>query len=607
VKGNRRREAKVQAHDPGRAGGDRDPARLIEAGLAHHLAGRLDKAEELYTGALQLDPANANALYLHGTVIFQTGRRDDGIEELGAAIALEPSNPHTHYNLGNALKECGRLGEAIDRYAEALRLKPDFPQALNNCGNALKEQGKLAEAIDSYAQALRLTPDYPEALNNLGNALREQGRLTEAAAAYAEALRLRPDYPQALYNLGNTLQDQDRPDAAIVCYRKALGLKPDYPDACFNLGAALTISGRLDEAYRAFEAAVGLSPRRGLFHRLLVDTGRVAPDSPRVRRMEELLSDREPLPEEDRMQLHFALGAAYADRGRREESFRHLLAGNLLKRSRIAYDEAATLTMFDRIRAVFTAELLGEGPRAGAPPGLPVFVVGMPRSGTTLVEQILASHPEIFGAGELMDLPNLANVLKSEGDEVFPEALAVLPREKLATLAAAYLGGIRARAPSAARVVDKLPDNFLRIGLIRMALPEARIIHVRRDPVDTCLSCFSKLFTSQLHFLYDLAELGRYYRAYEKLMEHWRRVLAPGVMLEVRYEDVVNDLEGQARRLINHCGLSFDARCLAFHRAPRVVRTASAAQVRRPLYRGSVGRWRAFGDLARPLYDALQA
>ena len=710
MKGNRRRDAAVQSRIPGHADGDRDPTRLIEAGLAHHLAGRLARAEALYTDALELDPANVNALYLHGTVIFQTGRRDAGIEELGAAIALKPDNPFAHYNLGNALleygrtdeaiaryaealrlkpdfpralnnlgnafhargkyaeaidkytealrldpdypdavnnlgaalKEQGKLAEAIDkyaealrlkpdypqalnnlgnalqeqgrhaeaiaRYAEALRLKPDFPEALNNLGNALKEQGKLTEAIDKYAEALRLKPDYPEALNNLGNAFKEQGRLAEAVAGYAEALRLKPDYPEAWYNRGNALQDQDKLDEAIACYRKALGLKPDYPDACFNLGAALTVSGRLDEAYRAFDAAIGLTPRRGLFYRLLVDTGRVAPGGPHARRMEALLSGRDALPEEDRMQLHFALGAVYADRGQRDESFRHLLAGNRLKRSRVAYDEAQTLAMFDRIRAVFTARLLDAGPRAGASPGLPVFVVGMPRSGTTLVEQILASHPEVYGAGELMDLPRLAGALESADDgAAFSEALAVLPQEKLQTLAAAYLGRLRAYAPSAARIVDKLPDNFLRIGLIRMALPQARIIHVRRDPVDTCMSCFSKLFTSQLHFMYDLAELGRYYRAYEQLMEHWRRVLPPGVMIEVRYEDVVDDLEGQARRLIAHCGLDFDDRCLAFHRVPRVVRTASAAQVRRPLYHSSVGRWRAFGDLARPLYDALKA
>jgi len=663
------------AREPARSSGDYRVKHLIAAGLAHHQAGRLAEAEKLYASALELDPANADALYLRGTVFSQTGRGDAGILEIGAAIELNPNNPWAFFNLGNALKGQGKLEEAAASYTEALRLKPDFhqafnnlgnvlqeqgqldgaiasygealrfapdnPDALNNLGTALKEQGRLDEAVVSYGEALRLTPDNPDALNNLGNAftaqgrldeavvsygealrlkpdyhqalnnlgnaLKEQGKLEQAIARYSDALRIKPDYPDALYNLGNAFQEQGRLDEALAYYRAVLDLKPDSPDACFNLGVALTVSGRLDEAYCVFERAVGLAPRQGLYYRMLVDTGRVAPAGPHVRRMEELASDLDALPEADRMELHFALGAVYADCGQQERSFRHLLAGNRLKRGRVDYDEAGTLALFERIRSVFTAELLAAGSVGGTPSRLPVFVVGMPRSGTTLVEQILASHPQVFGAGELMDLPRLTDDLESAaGGVAFPEAVAVLPGERLGRLGDAYLDGLRAHAPSAARIVDKLPDNFRRIGLIHMALPRARIVHVRRDPVDTCLSCFSKLFTGQLHYTYDLAELGRFYRVYEGLMAHWRDVLPPGVMLEVRYEEVVADLEGQARRILDHCGLPWDERCLVFHQNQRLVRTASAAQVRRPLYASSVGRWRVFADMARPLLDALQ-
>jgi len=579
---------------------------LNNLGNALQEQGRLDEAVATYTEALRLKPDFHQALNNLGNTLKDQGKLDQAVAAYAEALRLRPDYPQAHNNLGGALKDQGKLDEAIARYGEALRLKPDYYQALNNLGTALKDQGRLDEAIARYGDALRLKPDYYQALTNLGNALREQGRLDEAVAAYARALRLEPGSPESLYNLGNALQEQGKLDEAVACYQQALELKPDSPDASLNLGIALTVSGRLDEAYRAYETAVALAPTRGVYYRMLADTGRVTPDSPHLRRMEELAADMAALPEADRMELHFALGAVYGDLGRHEPSFRHLLAGNRLKRKSFAYDEAGTLALFERIRAVFTAELLAAAPGAGAPSRLPVFVVGMPRSGTTLVEQVLASHPQVFGAGELVDMQRLAETLVSaDGLAGFPEAVAALPGEALGRLGNAYLDALRAHAPDAGRIVDKLPDNFLRIGLIHLALPRARIVHVRRDPVDTCLSCFSKLFTDQLDYAYDLAELGRYYRAYEALMEHWRRVLPPGVMLEVRYEELVSDLEGQARRILAHCELPWDEGCLAFHRNRRPVRTASATQVRRPLYAGSVGRWRVFDDVARPLLDAL--
>ncbi len=392
----------------------------------------------------------------------------------------------------------------------------------------------------------------------------------------------------------------------MACYGKATRLAPAYAEAHYNIGTALSDAGDFDGASRSFATAIDLAPRRGCFHRMLAESRRIVPGSREFRRLERLALEIAALPVADQMELHFALGKVYGDAAQHARSFRHLLAGNRLKRQSIAYDETRTLASFAPLRTVFTAERLARRPAAGDPSRLPVFIVGMPRSGTTLVEQILASHPQVHGAGELPDLRRLADGLAAVGGAAFPEGLGGLTAEAIRALGAAYVEGVKKRAPAAERIIDKMPDNFKLIGLIHLILPNAKIIHVNRDPIDTCLSCFSKLFAGRQPFAYDLAELGRYYRAYADLMGHWSDALPAGVMLDVRYEDVVADIEGRTRLILAHCGLAWDPRCLAFHRTRRVVRTASAREVRQPLYGSSVGRWHVYGDLARPLVEALE-
>jgi Sulfotransferase family len=261
-----------------------------------------------------------------------------------------------------------------------------------------------------------------------------------------------------------------------------------------------------------------------------------------------------------------------------------------------------------RIRTVFDAALLSAKAGSGEPAPTPVFIVGMPRSGTTLIEQIIASHPKAVGVGELSDLDDIVHALSglNGGTLDFPEVVATMSGEQLRQVGARYVAAIRALAPTTERVTDKMTWNFHFPGLIHLALPNARIIHARRDPVDTCFSCFSLLFHHNgNHYTYNLGELGRFYRAYDSLMAHWRAVLPPGLMLEVRYEEVVDDLEKQARAIIAHCGLEWDDACLAFHKTRRPVRTASMAQVRKPIYHSSVGRWRPYRDQLRPLFEEL--
>ena len=569
-------------------------------GSAHQAKDMLEEAIACYRQALRIRSAYAEALNNLGMALKSQGKVADAIASYAQAIRIKPNYAQAFNNLGNAFKEQGQLDHAIAQYTQALGIMPDYPDALNNLATALQAQGKLDEAMSLYDRALAVKPDDPDALFNLGTALQEQGKLEDALARYAAALRLRPGYPQALNNFGNTLILLGRADDALNAFRAAIASHPHLPDPHYNLGNALTETGDLEGAFRAYETAATLAPRRGSFHRMLADTGHVKPDDAKAQRMEDLIADADQLPEADRLELHFALGTVYANGGQHERSFGHLLIANRLKRKHIAYDEDGALALFDRIKAAFTQDRLARKRQLSASDRQPIFVVGMPRSGTTLVEQILASHPQVHGAGEVPDFPRLVDRLMPTG---FPEAS---PDDGLLMrLARDYQDSLWRHAPQAARIVDKLPDNFLRIGLIHMALPGARIVHIRRDPVDTCLSCFSKLFRGPLPYAYDLAELGRYYRAYDGLMRHWHAMLPPESLLDIRYEDIVADIETHARRLIAFCDLPWDQACLAFHQTKRVVQTASATQVRQPLYGSSVGRWHGFGDRVQPLLDGL--
>jgi len=281
----------------------------------------------------------------------------------------------------------------------------------------------------------------------------------------------------------------------------------------------------------------------------------------------------------------------------------------MLKRRRISYDEAASLALFDRIRAVFSPDFLSSRAGSGNPSRRPIFIVGMMRSGSTLVEQILASHPDVFAAGERLDFKEVYQELSASlaSREKYPDTVPLFTAEQFRRLGDEYLTRIEplAAGHTASRISDKLPGNFSVVGLIHLALPNARIVHTIRDPVDTCLSCYSMLFGDDQPFAFDLGELGRYYRGYARLMEHWHRVLPKNAILSVKYEDLVGDFENQVRRILDHCGLEWNEACLSFYQTDRPVRTVSQVQVRQPLYQGSIGRWRPEGGILRPLLEGL--
>jgi tetratricopeptide (TPR) repeat protein len=580
----------------------------LDFGAALSAQGKLEEAIASYERALELNPNMPEVLCNLANAVLRLGRAGEAIARYEQALAIAPDVPQALANLGNILWQQGRLDEAIARCRQALSIQPDFPDALVTLGNALREKGELDQAVVSYRRAVLLKPDFAEAFSNLGNAFRQQGKLREALACYRHALAINPEFPEALSNLGDALQEEGKLADAMACCRRALMLDPSCADAHYNLGSILLDIGRLEEGRQHYEAAVVLRPRNAHYYFSLVNSAPVQPGDPHLAAMETLARDIDSLVPKDQIALHFALGKAYADLGERERSFRRLLEGNRLKRQQQGYDETAELAAFSRLEAVFNRALIERNRNVGDSSSLPIFVIGMPRSGTTLVEQILAAHPLVFGAGELTELAKILACVPPppSGPQQMPELVATLPGDQIRQIGTAYAENLRTRAPWAERITDKLPENYLYAGLIHIALPNARILHIRRDPVDTCLSCFSQLFSEGHAYSYDLAELGRRYKAYARLMDHWRSVLPPGAMLEIRYEELVGDFEAQARRIIDYCGLPWDPACLAFHKIDRPVRTASASQVRRPIYGSAVGRSAPYREMLQPLIGALR-
>ena len=512
-------------------------------------------------------------------------------------------------NLGTTLRDLKRPEEAERAYRTALTDMPNDPETLDNLALAVKDLDRLDEAAELLRRALAIESRSDKIHVHYASVLIDQKKVDEAAVAAERALALNPDSHDALNLMGRVAFERGALGAALAHYRRALTLKPDLADACNNMGNALKELGHLADARAAFLKAIELDPTLTGVYVNLADSMTFIAEDPHLAAMQTLAARPDGLSATDRVHLDFALAKAFADIKDHGRSFEHLLRGNAGKRATIEYDEAAAMALFDRIESAFTAELIDAKSGLGDPSGVPIFVLGMPRSGTTLVEQILASHPRVHGAGELKTLNEVVDTVRGfDGTVVpFPEFVPELEAAPIRAIGARYLAQIRELAPEAFHITDKMPSNYYFAGLIHLALPNARIIHTMRDPVDTCISCFSKLFTAEQHHTYDLGELGRYYARYERLMAHWRRVLPQGRMLDVRYEDVVEDVEGQARRIIAHCGLDWDAGCLEFHRTQRPVRTASATQVRLPIYRGAVGRARAYEPLLAPLLGALRS
>jgi tetratricopeptide (TPR) repeat protein len=569
-----------------------------------------DALDALLT-ASKLLPDDAEAYCNLGNALRDRGQLVEAAEQYRSALTLRPDSAETHGNLGNVLRDLGQHAEAATSLQRALQIKPGYAQAHYNLGIVMRELGQLESAIACYRQALAQKPDFAEAYNNLGIALRESEQLDEAISSFQQALQINPNYADAHYNLANGLNDLGRFDAAVLQYRQALKLRPNHAEALNNLGNALKDTGLLDEACGAYEAAIAVEPDLIAPQYSLSLLKTYSRSDPHLAMLEQQLPQVAGLPMEARIRFWFTLGKVREDMGLYDASFSAYQQGNQLQQALLKWDEKvekAEEALFERVMSVFSRNFFAARQLSGHATKSPIFIVGMPRSGTSLLEQILSTYPGVHGAGELSDVSDVVTAAMHEGRfALFPEAVRDLSDADIRKMGEQYIERIWRHAPGASHVVDKMPANFFYLGMIHLMLPNAKIIHAMRDPMDSCFSCYSRLFINDnLGFTYDLEALGRYYVRYSKLMRHWHDILPPGTVLDMRYEELVADTETQARRLLAYLGLPWDANCMDFHHNKRQVKTASAAQVQKPIYRTSLARWERYADHLAPLLELVK-
>ena len=490
-------------------------------------------------------------------------------------------------------------------------LRYDTSGAPYYLGLAFERKGRYGEAAALYERAIETDASNVDIRIHLGAALLAQQRYADAQRAFEEALRLSNQNRDAYHGLGDALYHLGHNREAEAAFRGALAVDPRCADAACRIGRVLLDVGNIEEAIGWFEHALELEPRNSLFHWFLVFSRSGAVDDRALADMERLESEIDSLSTTQQIELRFALAAVYENRSRFDDAFAQLRIGNALKRSTIVYDEAATLDLLSILENAFAFwSRCADLHDSGNPSPRPIFIFGMPRSGTTLVEQILSAHPAVRAGGELRAFEF---AMRPKQNSLWPQARGESPtvqvqemRDYVRAVGDRYIRDTDKIASEARHLTDKQTNNFGFAPLISLALPNARLIHVKRDRLDNCMSCFATLFAGQsTPYAYDLAELARYHRAYERMMGTWREVLPPERFIEIEYERLVEDLESQARRLAAFCDVSWDARMLAFNEAEHPVRTASQVQVRKPLYRSAVGRSERFASHLGPLFDAL--
>jgi tetratricopeptide (TPR) repeat protein len=600
----------------------------------------LDRLEALVRRA----PDFALAQQELGFALSDAGDSLGAIEALQKAVAIEPRLPGSWKLLAELHSAAGNAeaaAEASNQLLLATSVEPELVRAVN-----LFREGKVAQserlcrkflfdnpanvtairlladigikvgawddAENLLARCVELAPDFSLARLNYAQVLSQRESLIKALAQVELLLAAEPDRPTYLVLKGAILVKKGDFDRALACYEYLLSRHPPRPLATLVYGHALKTVGRQQEAIAAYRQAIALRPSFGDAYWSLANLKTFRFEDGDIEAMRQQI-EAPTVSQEDHFHLCFALGKALEDRGEYEESFRHYRVGNTIKEELEKYDADRNTDDMRRMKTVCTAGFFSERSGQGCPAPDPIFIVGLPRSGSTLLEQILASHSLVDGTKELIDIPAMVRRLggkrKANQDSRYPEVLESLDADQLRALGEEYLERTRVQRGSAPFFIDKMPNNFSHIGLIHLILPNATIIDARRHPMAACFSGYAQLFAKGQSFTYGLSNIGRYYRDYVEMMDHWDQVL-PGKVLLVHYEDVVSETESQVRRVLDHCGLPFEETCLEFYRTERAVRTASSEQVRQPIYSGALDHWRHYepwlGELKESLGPVLE-
>ena len=576
---------------------------LVEKGQAEEAAGILRKAT-------RLDPNLDNAFFNLGKALAMLG---EGKE---ADIAFEKSfelNPERK-NLALAAEHQreGRWDEAEQLYREVLRSHPTNVDAMRLLGNVTLQTGRIYQAERLLRRAVANAPDFVLAQIDLGSALRKQNRLEEAIDQFREAIRLEPENVQAHYLLGSALSLAAQTYQAVEAYQRVLELAPKHTGAMLGLGHVLKTVGRQEEAIEAYRDCIRHKPQNGEIYWSLANLKTYQLTDEDIQEMESMAASADgpdgEVNEESKVNFLFALAKAYEDRGDFGRAWEYYHEGNRRRRILEIYDPVRDEVMNDEIVEVFNRDFLSANTGLGHPSAEPIFVVGLPRSGSTLIEQILASHSQVEGTSELPYAGSVATSLnRNRADGVnYPRAVHELEEEHFKRLGADYLEFARIhRTEGKPFFIDKMPNNFPTVGFLHLILPNAKIIDARRYPLDSCLSSYRQLFARGQSFTYDLTEIGEYFLQYQRMMDHWHEVL-PGRCLTVQYEEVVTDFENQLRRLLEYCELPWEDACLNFYETQRPIRTASSEQVRQPVYSKSVNFWRNYEENLAELIEVLE-
>lgn len=571
--------------------------------------GKAAKARTSYETAMRLDPA-------HGAIHDKIDRARE-IEKNGSTVTAQPAapmRPHFQAEMQKAreFESKGDVQAAEMIYREILTRDPNQVEAARLLAAIAVQHKRYRDAEVFLKKAVEVAPDYTRAWVDLANLQREADKFDDAVNSAKQVLKLAPDSADSYMVYASAIGMTGEHEAAIKAYQDALAIAPDRAGAICGMAHHQKTIGRQDEAIASYRRSIEVKPNHAEAYWSLANLKTFRFEDEEIEAMQTLLNDQG-LADESRAQLHNALGLEFESRKDFRRAFEHFEKCNVLCRQVESYDPVDTESTYGRIIELFDDDFLAKNLGVAESKISPILVVGLPRSGSTLIEQILASHSKVDGTHELGDLSRAVQSVRREQSRRsrFPEALADLGPDEWQKVGEEYLRRTEIFRSGAPFFVDKNPNNFIYVGILRLALPNAKIINAMRHPLDSCLGSFKQLFASGQPFTYDMTELGEYYLQYRRLMDHWHRIL-PGFVLDVHYEEVVSDLDGQVGRILDFCGLPFEEACLRFHETERAVKTASSEQVRRPIYSSSVNLWRNYesdlGELVhilKPLLEAL--